>query len=173
MTLVAWGISEKIPPQWKIKPGTPIRFSIRGILGTTVNGTLQLSSTDIRFDTSDLAHSSFTVGLDVNSLNTGISMRDSHLAREEYFDSEHYPTIKFRSNSIEKKNDGSFGVSGRLFLKKTEKVLIIPFQFQSDGKNARFTGGFTINRKDFGIGGSSLSMGEIVTVKLDIPVTAL
>ena len=52
-----------------------------------------------------LPASSFNVSVDVNTINTGVDSRDSHLKKEEYFNAEKYPTINFASTSIEKSNE--------------------------------------------------------------------
>lgn len=159
------------PPRWKTSPNAVASFAVRGLFSTTVHGTIKISQADLFFDPNDLPKSSFSVTLEVRSLNTGIALRDDHLMKKEYFDPDGYPRITFRSVSMEKSGDGHFIVKGNLTMKGVERPQIIPFDFTTEGENARFRGRFTINRLVYGVGESSSNMGDNVTVTLDLPVT--
>jgi polyisoprenoid-binding protein YceI len=173
--LVAFCLSSSPRPigRWKLAQEARVQFSIRGLLGSTVNGTLKPGASEILFDPADPGNAGFSVSLDVSSLNTGIALRDHHLMNNEYFDAGRYPLIRFRSLSVDKKTDGRFEARGLVTLKGREKTLTIPYAFFPEGPNGRFKGGFTLNRLDFGIGGPSMNMGDIVTVTFDLPVLPL
>ena len=156
---------------WKTDAGATVAFSIQGLLGSTVHGTLAIGSATLDFDPSDPVRGSILVEFPITSLSTGMGLRDSHLMKEEYFDPARFPKAMFRSVSIEKTTDGHFQAKGILQLKGREKPLSIPFTFERDGRKGRFRGSFTINRLDFGVGGRSMNMGDIVTVSIDLPVT--
>src|SRR3954454_10878478 len=69
-----------------------IVFTIKNF-GINTAGSLKGLKGAIKFNSSDLASSSFTVSVDVNTIYTGVDSRDDHLKREEYFDVEKYPLI--------------------------------------------------------------------------------
>ncbi len=159
------------PVRWKTASNATASFAIRGLFSTTVHGTVRISQADLLFDPSDLAKSSFSVTLETRTLNTGIPLRDEHLMKKEYFDPDKYPRMTFRSVGIERSGDGHFLVKGNLTIKGVERPQVIPFDFITEGENARFKGRFTINRLVYGIGESSSNMGDNVAVTLDLPVT--
>jgi polyisoprenoid-binding protein YceI len=159
------------PWRWKTDVGATVAFSIRGFLGSTVNGTLTLGETQIDFDPSDPAHASITAELPIRSLKTGMGMRDNHLMKEDYFDPVNYPMVRYRSASIERTADGHFLSRGTLTIKGREKQVPIPFTFVVDGKKGHIKGSFSINRLEFGVGEASMNMGDMVTITIDLPVT--
>ncbi len=155
---------------WGIDPGTKSSFSIKGALGATVTGTLDISSSSIEFDPADPASASISSSVAVNTISTGNNLRDKHLKGTEYFNAEQYPEISFRSTSVVKTNDSSFTAKGMLTVKDSSKPVDIPFIFIQTGDTALFSGTFTIKRMDYAIGGKSMMIGNEVTVKLHIPV---
>lgn len=52
--------------------------------------------------------------IDAASVRTGIRKRDQHLRSADFFDAEHYPQVRFLSDSIAL-NDDKLEVHGRLF----------------------------------------------------------
>jgi polyisoprenoid-binding protein YceI len=159
------------PTRWKLPANATASFAIRGLFGTTVHGTIRITQADLLFDPAELAKSTFNTTLEVRTLSTGISLRDEHLMKKEYFDPDTYPRITFRSTSMEKSGDGHFIVKGNLTMKGVERPQVIPFDYVPEGSNARFRGRFTVNRLVYGVGESSANMGDNVTVILDLPVT--
>ncbi|MEQ9373972.1 MAG: YceI family protein [Imperialibacter sp.] len=151
--------------------GTAITFSIKNF-GINVEGAMNEIAGQITFDPTNLTKSIFDVTLQTSSLNTGIDLRDSHLKKEEYFDVENYPSIRFISSTIVKLSDSGYRVTGLLKIKETEKEVIFPFTVQKSTKNDDtvivFSGSFAINRRDFGVGGRSFSMADEVQIDLKV-----
>lgn len=159
------------PTRWKTSPNATATFAIRGLFGTTVHGSIRITQADLLFDPNDPSKSSFSVTLDVRSLNTGITLRDEHLMKKDYFDPDTHPRITYRSTTIERTGDGHYLVKGNLTMKGVERPQVIPFDFSVEGEGARFKGRFTINRLVYGVGESSSNMGDNVAVTIDLPVT--
>ena len=98
-------------------------------------------------------------------------MRNHDLKNEEkWFNTSKYPTISFKSTKIEKSANG-FIATGDLTMKGVTKTVRIPFTFNPSDNSGIFKGEFTINREDFGIGNKGGSVGDQVTISLEIPVT--
>src|SRR5436309_520942 len=145
----------------KFKPlddKSEIKFTIKNF-GLNTTGSLNGLKGSIVFNPSDLASSSFSVSVDVNTINTGIDTRDSHLKKEEYFDAEKFPTINFVSTNITG-NNNAYTVTGKLTMKGVTKVISFPFTTQNENGSLVLTGNFSIDRKDFGVGGSSAVLGN-------------
>jgi len=147
-----------------------IKFTVKNF-GINTSGSLNGLKGAITFNTADLPSSSFNVSADINTVNTGMESRDSHLKKEEYFDAEKFPTISFVSKNITKDQNG-YIVTGGLTIKGITKTISFPFTVQntvqSQDEGIIFIGSFSINRKDFDIGGSSAVLGNNVDVSLKV-----
>jgi polyisoprenoid-binding protein YceI len=147
-----------------------IGFSIKGPLGT-VHGNFKGLKSTIRFDEHDLAGSEVTASVDAKTVSTGIGLRNHHLRKEEqFFNTDKYPTISFHSKKIVRTANG-FTADGELTLKGVTKTVQIPFTFQPNGNTGVFKGEFNIKREDYNIGKPGGSIGDQVTINLEVPVT--
>lgn len=143
-----------------------VKFTIKNF-GVNVNGTFNGLKGTISFDPLKLSAAFFNVSVDVNTINTGIDMRDSHLKKKEYFYAEKYSAISFVSTGI-KANEKGYIISGQLTIKSISKNISFPFTAVSQSGGMLFTGNFSISRKDFDIGGGSAVMGNNVDVNLNV-----
>jgi polyisoprenoid-binding protein YceI len=143
-----------------------VKFTIRNF-GLNTNGSLTGLKGSIKFNPSDLSTSSFDVTVDVNSVNTGIDSRDSHLKKQDYFDAGRYPTINFASTSISQ-SQNDYSVTGKLTIKGITKTISFPFTVQNQDNGLLLTGSFNIDRKDFNVGESSAVLGNTVNVSLKV-----
>ena len=124
-----------------------ISFRIGNMRINTVSGTFNGMQGTVKFDTQDLAGSSFSVCIDAASVNTGNSRRDKHLKEDEYFDVERYPDICYVSDIISRTDDG-FITRGKLAIKGVTRIVSIPFV--KEGNTLR--GSFSLNRLDYNVG---------------------
>lgn len=148
--------------------GSEIGFTIRNF-GVGVSGTFTGIEGDIIFDENDLPVAAFNVTVKANTVNTGIRRRDNHLNQEEYLDTEKYPVLQFVSNKITTSTEkGYWFVFGKLTIKGVTKEISFPFKATKDGEGYIFEGSFIINRRDFNVGGSSLTMADELTVDLRV-----
>jgi polyisoprenoid-binding protein YceI len=123
----------------------------------------------IKFDPANYAASSFDVTVDANTIDTDNSSRDGHLRKAEYFDVSTYKTLHFKSTKVVLSSiSGRFFIYGNLTIKGVTKP--VEFGFGATPKNGGyvFDGEFTINRRDFGVGGSSISLSDNLTVSLSV-----
>jgi len=149
-----------------VNDGSEIQFTIKNF-GLNVTGHFRGLSGTIEFDPSNLSASSFNVSVDATTVNTGVDMRDNHLKKDEYFNTAKYPKINFTSTNITGDANG-YTVSGHLTIKGTTKEISFPFTAARQGDGFVFSGSFSINRKDFGVGGGSAVMGSNVDVSLKV-----
>lgn len=147
-----------------------ISFKIRNF-GLTVNGSIAGLEGEIRFDPENLAASVFNVSVDANSVDTGIALRDNHLREETYLHVKKYPRIKFTSIYITKSNElNKWILTGELTVKDVARKVSFPFSVSKKNNSSFLIGEFKINRRDFGVGGKSLSMADEVTVMLNVKI---
>jgi polyisoprenoid-binding protein YceI len=139
--------------------GSALKFKIANF-GFDVNGTFTDFQGNINFDPQNTGSSSFEVSIDAATVNTDNSLRDKHLKEDGYFDVKNYPRISFVSEKINAKN-GSYTVNGKLTIKGKSKEISFPFTVEPAGNGYDFKGSFKINRKDFGVGGTSTIANEL------------
>lgn len=148
---------------WKVKEKDyTIEFSTSGAKGIIkgLKGTID-------FDKSNPTSSSFDVTVDVNSLNTGNGLKNRHAKGESFLNAVKYPVIRFTASEIAQSSTG-FIAKGKLTIKGISRDLTIPFTFDTSGNEGVFKGTFEFNRKDYEL--ERFGIGEIITVKLSIPV---
>jgi polyisoprenoid-binding protein YceI len=144
-----------------------IHFSTHNF-GFRTGGTLAAPEGDIDFNPDDLTKSSFNVTIKSSSINTDNESRDEHLKEEDYFDIKNYPLIRFVSSAIRAtKKKGEYDAVGLLTIKKTSREILLPFTAEKNGEGWQFSGSFTMNRRDYGIGGSSTISNEL-TVNIKV-----
>lgn len=145
-----------------------VKFKIKN-LGVTVTGSLKGLKGKALFDPNNLSASSIESTVDINTINTGIDLRDDHLKEGEYFDAKNYPQLKFVSKKIVASGrSGGYIVTGLLTIKSTTREVSFPFSASSEGNGYRLKGEFKLNRRDYGVGGSSFTLSDNLTVILDV-----
>lgn len=144
-----------------------ISFVIKN-MGMNVEGTLKGLKGNMTFDPKNLGGSSFDITVDVNTINTGIDKRDKHLRTGDFFHEEKFPVIRLKSLKIVSKGGTNYATTAQLTIKNVSKNIGITFSAVPSTAGYAFTGNFTINRKDFGVGGSSMTMGDEVNVTLSV-----
>ena len=147
--------------------GSSVQFKIRN-LGFNVNGSFSGLDGNIQFDPNNLTASNFDISVDANTVNTDNNMRDNHLRKDTYFDVKNYPRIRFVSTKITTSNKtGILFIFGKLTIKNQTKDISFPFTATLSNEGYLFNGTFKINRKDFGVGGSS-TISDDLEVSLNI-----
>lgn len=146
-----------------------VEFSVHGPFGT-VHGTFTGLQAIIHFDPDDLGGSSIQASIDASTVSSGIGLRNHHLKSEEqYLNTDKYPRISYKSSRIEKTSSG-YKVVGDLTIKDVTKPVEIPFTFTPKANTAVFMGRFTFKRADFHVGKEGGSIGDLITINLEIPV---
>jgi polyisoprenoid-binding protein YceI len=143
-----------------------ISFKIKNA-GITVNGTFDGGHAELFFSPDHLSASSLKARVEVKTIKTGIGLRDEHLKGETYFNADTFKTINIESKSLYIKGNNYAGMFN-VTIKGVTKQIEIPFEFNQIADEAVIKGSFTLNRRDFGVGGKSLTMSDEVTVKIEI-----
>ena len=148
-----------------VDEGSSVKFKIKNF-GLNTSGSFTGLKGTIQFDPANLAASAFDITLDADKINTDNENRDAHLREETYFDVKNYPVIRILSERIAASNKAAtFILSGKLTMKGKTRDISFPFTATPSAEGFIFKGDFKINRRDFGIGGSS-SLSDNVEVFL-------
>ncbi|MES2590190.1 MAG: YceI family protein [Bacteroidota bacterium] len=132
-------------------------------------GTFTGVETSFEFDENDLAKSSLKATVKVKTLSTENKKRDQHLLGDEFFDEAKFPTIVFKSSSIEKSKSG-YTANGKLTMKGQTLDVKVPFTFEKDkGGNSLLKGSMTVNPYKFGVIKDSKMKEETVSISVEIP----
>ncbi len=148
---------------WTIKADYNIQFASK-----EASGIFKTFKGSIVFDDKNLASSKFDVVVDVNSINTGNGLQNKHAKGKDWFDATTYPSIKFVSTKIVKK-DAGFETTGNLEMHGVKKEISIPFTFEKTGAEGVLKGKFEVNRNDYKIG-TSKSVSEIIKIDVKVPI---
>ena len=143
-----------------------ISFKIKNA-GATVIGRFTGLKANLAFDPANLAKSSLDASVEVATIKTGIDKRERDLIEENYFNAAKYKLIEMKSTRLYKKGDlyaGMFNVT----IKGVTKPVEVPFEMTRNGSDAVFKGSFPLNRRDYGVGGNSVSMGDNLEVSLTV-----
>lgn len=164
---------------WQIDPAhTASQFSVRHLGISTVRGSFEKTSGTVTYDSADLSKTSIDATIDAASVNTRIQMRDNDLKGPNYFDVTKFPTITFKSKKVESAGQGKLRVTGDLTIHGVTKEAVLDVE----GPSAPITdpyGNFRvgasattkINRKDFGVSGGGVAVGDDIEIVLDIEMT--
>lgn len=167
LLLVAMLTTTLLSAQYKpVDQGSEIKFTIHNF-GFSVNGSFTGLAGSIDFDPQNAAAGKFDVTIDAGTVNTDNSLRDSHLKNDGYFDVKNYPRIHLVSGKITPGKSDSFTFTGQLTIRDKTNAVSFPFTAVPAGGGMNFKGAFTINRKDFDVGGASTISNEL-TVSLNV-----
>ena len=151
--------------QWSKLENLSVTFRIKNA-GLQVDGKFTSLTGQARLMEADLAASSFSGQVQAASISTGINLRDQHLRKGDYFDVEKFPSISMRSVQITPKEAGTYSVVWELTIKgQTRRFSSMVSAIERD-QQLLLRSEFTINRRDWKVGGNSLTMSDQVKVLL-------
>jgi len=161
---------------WNIDPNhTAAQFSVRHMGISTVRGAFTKVSGTAQYDPSNPSKTSVDATIEAASVDTRVSMRDDDLRSDHYFDVAKYPTITFKSKSVEAAGAGKLKITGDLTIHGTTKQVVLdvdgPSAAANDPRGNAHVGASastTIKRTDFGVGGANPMVGDDITITIDV-----
>lgn len=146
-----------------------VTFKIKNA-GIGVDGSFKGFQGTVDFNPDDLASSKFDVSVDAKTVDTDNGTRDNHLREDEYFGVEKHPKISMKSTSISKVSEGKYKATFDLTLKGKTKSVSFPFSYTKISTGYKLNGSFEIDRRDYGVGGSSWILSDDVKVFISLEV---
>lgn len=144
-----------------------VEFKVKNF-GSTVKGRFTGLSGKVVFDVEAVTNAAFDVTVKATSIDTGIGMRDNHLRKNEYLSTADYPTLRFVSSKVVSDKLGHGTVTGLLTIKKITPEVSLPFTYSLIGETLTLKGEFHLNRRDYDVGGNSISLSDEVMVVLRV-----
>jgi polyisoprenoid-binding protein YceI len=156
-----------------------VAFSVRHMMVTTVRGRFNVLRGKLHIDEDQSANSWVEAEVDATSVDTHNGQRDAHLRSADFFDTDIYPLITFKSTQVEHLGGQEYKVTGDLTMHGVTKSVIFEAEYNGQSlmmgvQRAGLTTKTKINRKDFNLGWGSVveagqvAVGEIVTIEIDL-----
>jgi polyisoprenoid-binding protein YceI len=172
---------------WQIDSAhSRIEFSVKHMMFTTVRGRFTRFTGAIHADEQNPDNSSAQVEIDASSIDTGAADRDTHLRSADFFDTQKFPTITFRSTRISgahAKAGDRFEMIGELTIRGTSTPVTLQATFEGFGKDpwgkqrAGFSAKTEIDRRQWGLEwNQALETGGVLVghaVKIEADVQAV
>jgi polyisoprenoid-binding protein YceI len=153
-----------------------VNFSVSHMVIATVTGKYTTFSGTVNWDGQNLAGASVEMSIDATSIDTDNDKRDAHLRSSDFFETEKYPTITFKSKQIIPGSGKDFKLVGDMTLRGVTKEVTFDCVFKgvvefSGTTKAGFMAKTTINRMDFGVSWSKALDGGGLVVGNDVEIT--
>jgi polyisoprenoid-binding protein YceI len=88
--------------KWVLDPThSEVQFKVKHLVISTVTGSFKSFEGSLETEGDDFVNAAINFSLDVNSIDTNQEQRDGHLKSAEFFDTEQYPSITFKSTSFD------------------------------------------------------------------------
>ena len=131
-------------------------FRVRHFM-SKVSGKFADVSGVVNIDKANPAASSVNVTIKTTTIDTGVADRDKHLRSADFFDTDKFPEITFKSTKIAPTSRKDvFDVTGDFTMHGITKQVTLPvevlgWQTNPQGERVGFSLNTTVNRKDYGV----------------------
>ncbi|WP_328493755.1 YceI family protein [Streptomyces sp. NBC_00414] len=160
-----------------------IGFVARHAMVTNVKGGFQDFTGSLHLDGGDPSLSTASIDVKMDSISTGSDDRDGHLKSADFFKTEEFPTMTFRSTAAQALGGDDYRITGDLTILGTTKPLSIDLEFNGAAKdpfgNERvgFEGKAEILRSEWGLTwNAALETGGVLVsdkIKLTFDISAI
>ena len=102
---------------WNLDPAhSTAQFKVKHMMISNVKGNFTGLSGVLKFNPADPTGSSVEASIDVTTVNTSDAQRDGHLKSADFFDTEKFPAITFKSTKVASNGGSDYAVTGDLTL---------------------------------------------------------
>ena len=138
-------------------------------MGSTMDGRFGRFTADIDFDETDLDPAKARVVIDMASADVNNAQGNRILKGEAWFNIAEHPRSVFETQQI-RATEAGYEADATLTIKGKSVPLTLPFELEIDGDRAHMTAETTLDRTRFDIGGGDAdeTVGETVTVRIDV-----
>lgn len=164
------GTAGAAPGCWAPVPEqSAITFSVDQA-GAPLVGSFKAYTASVCLDPKDAAKGSMQVDVQTASANTQLPELDDALKDADFFDVAHWPKASFTSESMKETGPGQYAVTGKLTIRDVTREVTVPFGWQpaADGKSAKLSGKFSIQRLDYKVGTGQWADPKWVGDKVDL-----
>ncbi|MEV8091280.1 YceI family protein [Streptomyces nigra] len=158
-------------------------FVARHAMVTNVKGKFLDFSGSLHLDGTNPAASTASLDIKMDSIDTGSADRDGHLKSADFFKTDEFPTMTFRSTKAEAVGGDDYRITGDLTILGTTRPITIDLEFNGAAKdpfgNERvgFEGKAEILRSEWGLTwNAALETGGVLVsdkIKLNFDISAI
>jgi polyisoprenoid-binding protein YceI len=152
--------AQAAPVTYKLDPGhTMVLFSWSHFGFSHPTADIGIADGTVVFDAQNPAQSSVDVTMPLSNLDTHVPALDEHLKQPDFFNAAQYPTITFKSTSVQPLGGKHFKVTGNLTVHGVTKPVVLDATLNGEGKHPMtgqqaigFNATGVLKRSDFGLG---------------------
>lgn len=149
---------------WVIDPmHSEINFKVRHLVITNVSGSFNKFEGSMESDSEDFSDANIVFSAYVDSINTKVADRDTHLKSPEFFDAENHPKIYFQSKKFTKVDDETYNLAGDITIRGVTREIVLNVEYGGKvidpwgNEKVGFTLTGKLNRKEFGLTWNALT----------------
>ena len=152
--------AQAAPVSYKLDPGhTMVLFSWSHFGFSNPVADIGLGDGTLVFDQQNPSKSTVEVTLPLSNLDTHVPALDKHLKEPDFFDADKYPTITFKSTSVQSVGGKKYKVTGDLTVHGVTKPVVLNATLNNVGPHPMtgaqaigFNATGVLKRSDFGLG---------------------
>lgn len=178
--------AEQLTSSWIIDPRhSSVEFAISHLGIGLVKGRFRNVNGTVEMDEAAPSRSTVVVEIEPKSVDTGQALRDMQLRGRDFFHTQRFPWIRFRSRSVTDLGPGRFLLQGELSLRG--RTGIVALEVSSRGRavdsegceREGFTASSVIDRREFGMiwnqetPGGGLLLGATVGIAVELELVRL
>jgi polyisoprenoid-binding protein YceI len=132
-----------------------VMFTVRHMMISKVRGSFDKLGGTVNLDPQNPANTTVDIQIETASVNTRDPQRDGHLRSADFFNTETYPMMTFKSKRVEVKGDSIASLVGDLTIRGITKEVALDVEYTGSAKSpwgttsVGFTAATRINRKDW------------------------
>lgn len=152
--------AQAAPVSYQLDPGhTMVLFSWSHFGFSNPVADIGLGNGTVVFDQQNPSKSTVDVTLPLSNLDTHVPALDKHLKEADFFDADKFPTITFKSTSVQSLGGKHYKVTGDLTVHGVTKPVVLNATLNNVGphpmtgaQSIGFNATGTLKRSDFGLG---------------------
>lgn len=144
--------------KWNMDPShSELLFKVKHLMITNVKGEFRNFDVKVESEGEDFSQAEVEVSIDASSIFTNNADRDKHLTSADFFDTEKFDRITFKSSELNMLDEDNYQLKGLLTIKGVSKEVILDGDFGGFMKDpygnekAGFSLSGKFNRKDWGL----------------------
>lgn len=102
-----------------------VGFAVKHLMVASVKGRFHGVEADIEIDEARPEASSVVARIETATLDTRAADRDAHLRSADFFNSEQFPLMTFRSTEVRRKGASDFAITGDLTIRDVTKPITL------------------------------------------------
>ena len=166
--------AQAAPVTYKLDPGhTMVLFSWNHFGYSNPVADFGLGDGTLVFDEQHPAQSSVEVTLPLANLDTHVPALDKHLKEADFFDADKYPTVTFKSTTVQPLGGNKFKVTGDLTVHGVTKSVVLDATLNKVGPHPMtkaqaigFDATGTLKRSDFGVGAYVPKVSDEIKIRI-------